>query len=99
MSIHASNWLKRLVLLLVIMLAAVMAMNQFTPPNVVSASTVPTQFSAERALDHLKVIAKKPHPMGSPPNTAVREIKAITLHYPGVIDRRTNDKEHDRDAQ
>lgn len=81
MSIHASNWLKRLVLLLVIMLAAVMAINQFTPPNVVPASALSTQFSVERELDHLKVIAKKPHPIGSPPNTAVREIKAITLHY------------------
>ncbi len=40
MSNHSSNWLKRLVLLLVIMLAVILAMNQ---PNVVLASYLPTQ--------------------------------------------------------
>ncbi len=41
MSILASNWLKRLVLLLVIMLAAVVAMNQFTPPDAVYFNILP----------------------------------------------------------
>ncbi len=32
------RWLKRLVLLLVILVTAVVAMNQFTPPDIVPAS-------------------------------------------------------------
>ncbi len=40
MSIPSSNWLKRLVLLLVIMLAVILAMKQ---PNVVLTSSLPTQ--------------------------------------------------------
>ncbi len=80
MSTYTSDWLKRLVLFLVIMLAAAMAMDQFTPPDVVPASAPPAEFSAERAFDHLKVIAKEPHPMGSPANAAVRDylIQVIT---------------------
>jgi hydroxyacylglutathione hydrolase len=48
MSTLASNWLKRFVLLLVIMLAAVVAMNQCTPLDVIPASTPSVDFSAVR---------------------------------------------------
>lgn len=42
-------------------------------PDPVPASAPPTAFSSERALEHVRVIAREPHPMGSPENEAVRE--------------------------
>jgi hypothetical protein len=35
------------------------------PPVPVTADAPPTQFSAERAMQHLRVIAQRPHPLGS----------------------------------
>jgi acetylornithine deacetylase/succinyl-diaminopimelate desuccinylase-like protein len=80
MSWYTSDLFKRLFLLLVIFAAAVIAMYQFTPRDVVTTSASPTEFSGERAFDHLKVVAKEPHPMGSPANAAVRDylIQEIT---------------------
>jgi hypothetical protein len=42
-------------------------------PDPVPASAPPTEFSSGRALEHVRVIAKEPHPMGSPENMAVRD--------------------------
>ena len=36
------------------------------------AETAPGEFSAERALDHIAIIAEEPHPMGSAANARVR---------------------------
>jgi hypothetical protein len=35
------------------------------PPAPVSSDAAPTEFSAERAMEHLRVIAQRPHPVGS----------------------------------
>jgi hypothetical protein len=43
------------------------------PPAVVPASAPATEFSAERALAHVRAIAQRPHAIGSPDNTRVRE--------------------------
>ena len=43
------------------------------PPALVTASAPPQEFSAQRAMTHLQVIAKAPHPTGSSENHAVRE--------------------------
>ncbi|MDQ5850503.1 MAG: M20/M25/M40 family metallo-hydrolase, partial [Chloroflexota bacterium] len=42
-------------------------------PRPVPASASPTIFSSERALGHIRAITRKPHPMGSPANAAVRD--------------------------
>src|SRR5215471_17909929 len=43
------------------------------PPNAVPASASPQEFSAERAMKHVRAIAAVPHPIGSPANDAVRK--------------------------
>lgn len=44
-----------------------------TPPEVVSAGAPLSEFSAERAFEHLKVLASQPHPVGSPFHDNVRD--------------------------
>jgi hypothetical protein len=50
------------------------------PPAVVSVSAPPTEFASGRAMRHLEVITKKPHPIGSPAHSAVRDylLKELT---------------------
>ncbi|HIH45006.1 MAG TPA: M20/M25/M40 family metallo-hydrolase, partial [Candidatus Methanoperedenaceae archaeon] len=84
MSIRASDWQKRVVLLLVIVLATVAALDQFTPPNVVPSSAPPGDFSAERAMEHLKIIAREPRPLGSQANADVRDYLIDTLSSMGL---------------
>ena len=43
------------------------------PPAVIPASAPATEFSAERALAHVRVIAQRPHPIGSADNARIRE--------------------------
>jgi hypothetical protein len=70
----------RLLLLLVLALSTWLAFAQFTPPAVVPANAPATQFSAERAMTDLRVIAKEPHLIGSQALVQVRAylIKQIT---------------------
>jgi len=42
------------------------------PPDI-NANAPPTEFSSARALDYLKAIAVKPHPIGSPAHAEVRD--------------------------
>jgi peptidase M28-like protein len=46
---------------------------QTLPPSPLPANAPAAQFSAERAVEHIRVIAKGPHPTGSAANDAVRE--------------------------
>ena len=69
-----SNLAPRLALVLAMGLALWLGLLPlFTLPDVVPAGAPATDFSAERALAHLRVIAREPHPLGSPANAAVRE--------------------------
>jgi glyoxylase-like metal-dependent hydrolase (beta-lactamase superfamily II) len=71
-SLKSRQWLfARLFIIVGIILAGLLVINQFALPEAVPASSDVAKFSSERALDHLKVIAKEPP----------SEIKAITLHY------------------
>jgi hypothetical protein len=63
------------IFLLVVMLAAIvlgLAPLSVSPP-VVPATAPAADFSAERALRDLAVVAATPHPIGSPANAAVRD--------------------------
>lgn len=53
-------------------------------PDPVPASAPPTEFSSGRALEHIRVIAKEPHPMGSPENMAVRDYLVKELRALGL---------------
>ncbi len=58
---------------LFVALLAFVALTKFKAPEPVPASAPPTEFSAERALTHIGVIATAPHPVGSHANDAVRK--------------------------
>jgi hypothetical protein len=53
-------------------------------PDPVPASAPPTEFSSARALEHVRAIAKEPHPMGSPEDAAVRDYLVKELRAMGL---------------
>ncbi len=56
-----------------LILLAAMAILALHPPDPVPASAPPQEFSAERAMSHVRVIARRPHPIGTPANASVRQ--------------------------
>ena len=55
-----------------------------TPPAVVPETAPPGEFSAARAMRHLRVIAAHPHPVGSLENQKVREYLVAQLESLGL---------------
>jgi hypothetical protein len=53
-------------------------------PDSVPASAQPAEFASGRALEHIRAIARVPHPMGSPENAAVRDYLAEELNSLGL---------------
>jgi Zn-dependent M28 family amino/carboxypeptidase len=83
-SVEQISLSKSLFLLLILLLSVVVALWQLIPPAVIPVSAPLTEFSAQRAMQDLAVIAQKPRPMGSTGNVAareylVRELTAIGL--------------------
>ena len=72
-SIWQANLSKSLFLLLILFLSVIIALWQLIPPAVIPVSAPLTEFSAQRAMQHLQVIAQEPRPMGSTGNIAARE--------------------------
>jgi hypothetical protein len=54
------------------------------PPAPVAATAPATEFSAERALGHVREIAQRPHPAGSADNARVREYLLAQLRTLGL---------------
>jgi len=73
-----------IIVLLIFALAVIIGMDSLTQPDVVPADAPETEFSAERAMKHLKVIAQRPHPVGSPANDEVREYIVAQLRSMGL---------------
>ncbi len=73
-----------LFILLFLALLSFLAIEQQRPPAVVPAGAPAAEFSAARALEHLKVIAREPHPTGSPENARVREYIVSQLRAMGL---------------
>lgn len=73
-----------LITFLFIICFVVIGLFQLSPPDVVPASAPPTAFSAERAMQHLQVIAQRPHPIGSPEHDKVRDYIVQQLTGLGV---------------
>lgn len=73
-----------LLIVLFLLIAVAGTVWQTSPPAPVAATAPPTEFSSERAMEHLKVIAAEPHPSGSEAHGKVRDylveqIKALGL--------------------
>ena len=58
-----------------------------TPPQVIPASAGESEFSAERAREHLREITRSPRPMGSPGHAAIREYLVEVLQGMGLETR------------
>lgn len=56
-----------------LLIVTFLAVHQIQPPEVAPADAPRTESSAARAMEHLNVIAARPHPPGSPENDAVRD--------------------------
>ncbi len=74
----------RVLLWLLVFGALVLGMISLRPPSPLDATSSPDQFSAERALEHVGVIAAEPHPMGSPAIEGVRAYIAAELEQLGI---------------
>jgi hypothetical protein len=79
-----THWSQCFVILGIILFAVAIALWQLVPPNVIPATAAPTEFSADRAMPHLKAIAQAPHPIGSAAHTAVREYLMTQLKAMGL---------------
>ncbi|MDX6694478.1 MAG: hypothetical protein QOF02_2081 [Blastocatellia bacterium] len=59
--------------ILLLLLVAALSIYRQSPPDAVLASAPPDQFSSGRALEHLKLIAASPRPVGSAEHDGVRD--------------------------
>lgn len=71
-------------LILALLLAVALGLLQLTPPAVAPKNAPATAFSAERAMEHLRVIASEPHPIGSPAHAEVRDYLVAQLRELGL---------------
>jgi hypothetical protein len=72
--LHANGARIAFVLLLALgLIAALVIYLQNRLPEALPESTSAAEFSAARALKHLRVIGARPHPMGSQEHAAVRD--------------------------
>jgi len=67
------SWPQALALILVIVAAVGVALYTLRPPEVVPASAPTTEFSAEKAMEDLEIIADEPRPVGSREHAETRE--------------------------
>ncbi len=71
-------------LLVVLLLVAIPSLAPLFPRNVTPASAPSDRFSAERAMLHLPIIAREPHPAGSPAQAGVRDYLVQQLSAIGL---------------
>jgi Peptidase family M28 len=69
---------------LFIVLLIALGVSSLAPPRALPASAPLTEFSAERAMAHLRVICQRPHPIGSAEHQAVRDYITARLTELGV---------------
>jgi hypothetical protein len=88
-------WIARLGLAVALVAIVAVAALPVIPPNPVPASAPKVTFSAQRAMEELKVVARAPHPAGSAQQARVREYilaRAKTLGLPAETQRRSGVK-------
>ena len=64
--------------------AAALGLSSFWLPAPLPTDVPPTAFSAARAFEHIKYIARSPHPTGSPENQRVREYVLARMEELGL---------------
>ena len=79
-----SSMVEPLLNLFVISLLTIFALRSLVPPAALPATAALSVFSAERAVDHLKAIAREPHPTGSAENARVRDYLVEQLKSLGL---------------
>ena len=84
MSDHSASEVYALLGLLTLAVAAGAGLYCFVPPRVVPSSAPPSEFSAKRAMKHLDVIAREPHPTGSLANAHARNYLVDQLNSLGL---------------
>ncbi|PCI64672.1 MAG: hypothetical protein COB37_00990 [Kordiimonadales bacterium] len=77
------NW-KQLALPALLLFAVLLNKGFNQPPTALPASSDPTVFSSERAMDHVRAIAVAPHPVGTPENAVVRAYLVDHLKNAGL---------------
>lgn len=97
----AFPWLSRLPALLLLCLVPLLAIEQLAPPDPVAAGAPAGEFSAERALEHVRHVARAPHPVGSAEHAAVRDYIVAELTRLGVTPevQRATISNHETDAR
>ena len=70
--------------LFVISLLTIFALRSLVPPDALPSTAALSVFSAERAVDHLKAVAREPHPTGSAENARVRDYLVEQLKFLGL---------------
>ena len=70
--------------LFILLLFAIPTLAMLFPNRVTPASASTELFSAERALEHLQIIASEPHPQGSPAQARVRDYLVQQLTASGL---------------
>lgn len=68
----------------IVVAAGTLGIMETVPPRVVPRDAPSNQFSAERAMDHVRRIAAAPHPTGSPQQAAIRDYLMIELASLGM---------------
>lgn len=68
----SSSFFSALVAWSLIILLAALAIYELKPPNPLPAAAPQDEFSAERALTHVRAIARVPHPIGTSANAEAR---------------------------
>ena len=87
----AASWVARLGLTVALVAIAWVAALPAIPPDPVPAGAPQNAFSAGRALEELRVVARAPHPAGSPAQARVRQYilaRAKALGLPTEVQRR-----------
>lgn len=75
---------KAILLVLFLLLAGAFSVREYDPPAAVPASAAPQLFSAARAMQHLSVIAEKPHAVGSVEHGVVKDYLMKQLSDAGL---------------
>ena len=65
--------MNQLLVIIVLIATTLMTILSIMPPKPLPIYTPAAEFSTERAIEHIRVIAAEPHPVGSAANAAVRE--------------------------
>lgn len=79
-----SGWLGGIAILVFLLLLTSLTVYLTSPPNAVPKSAPATEFSSERALEHLKVISSEIHPSGSPGQAKVRDYLVSEIRAMGL---------------